>query len=116
MKKLNKKGFTLIELIVVIAILAILAMILIPSLTGYIAKATNAKNAANCRSLYTQYQLDLAVATGTVAIDVPADMGGVHITVPAAAQLPGTSLAAFACTGDGYTFSYPSFVGVKTAP
>jgi prepilin-type N-terminal cleavage/methylation domain-containing protein len=33
-KKLNKKGFTLIELIVVIAILGILAVILIPRFTG----------------------------------------------------------------------------------
>ena len=85
-KLLNKKGFTLIELIVVIAILAILAMILIPSLTGYIAKATNAKNAANCRSEYTRYQLDLAVGNtvSTVAqiIDrIKADTtGGVTIT------------------------------------
>jgi type IV pilus assembly protein PilA len=34
-KKLNKKGFTLIELIVVIAILAILAAIAIPRLSGF---------------------------------------------------------------------------------
>jgi prepilin-type N-terminal cleavage/methylation domain-containing protein len=33
-KKLNKKGFTLIELIVVIAILGILAVIAIPRFTG----------------------------------------------------------------------------------
>ena len=39
MKKLNKKGFTLTELIVVIAVIAILAAVLIPTLTGYIEKA-----------------------------------------------------------------------------
>ena len=32
----NKKGFTLIELIVVIAILGILALILVPAFNGYI--------------------------------------------------------------------------------
>lgn len=111
-KLLTKKGFTLIELIVVIAILAILAMILIPSLTGYIAKATNAKNGANCRSLYSQYQLDLAVATGTTAVPLPTtNLGGVVITVPTSAQLPGTALSAFACTANSKTYSYPNFVG-----
>jgi len=53
MKKLNKKGFTLIELIVVIAILAILALILIPSITGYITSATKAKDEANARAAYS---------------------------------------------------------------
>ena len=56
-KLLNKKGFTLIELIVVIAILAILAMILIPSLTGYIKKATDAKDNANARAVYSAAML-----------------------------------------------------------
>lgn len=35
----DKKGFTLVELIVVLVILAILAALLVPALTGYIDKA-----------------------------------------------------------------------------
>ena len=35
----NRKGFTLVELIVVLVILAILAALLVPALTGYIDKA-----------------------------------------------------------------------------
>lgn len=61
MKKiLNKKGFTLIELIVVIAILAILALILVPSITGYIAKATDSKNQSNARSEYSRVVMSVS--------------------------------------------------------
>lgn len=45
----NKKGFTLVELIVVLVILAILAALLIPALTGYIDKANEEKATAECR-------------------------------------------------------------------
>lgn len=50
----NKKGFTLVELIVVIAILAILALILIPAITGYIAKAEDSRVDSSASALYTQ--------------------------------------------------------------
>lgn len=39
MKKINKKGFTLVEIIVVIAIIGVLASILVPTLVGYTTKA-----------------------------------------------------------------------------
>ena len=71
MKKLikNKKGFTLIELIVVIAILAVLAAILVPSILGYVKEARIAANDANARSIYSE--LSAKVALGTEA-DTPA--------------------------------------------
>lgn len=47
----NKKGFTLVELIVVLVILAILAALMIPALTGYIDKANNQAIIAKTRSL-----------------------------------------------------------------
>ena len=51
-KKLkDKKGFTLVELIVVLVILAILAALLVPALTGYIDKANQEKVIAECRSV-----------------------------------------------------------------
>lgn len=49
-KKLkNKKGFTLVELIVVLVILAILAALLVPALTGYIDKANKEKVVVEAR-------------------------------------------------------------------
>lgn len=49
LKKNNKKGFTLVELIVVLIILAILAALLIPALTGYIDKAKEKQIIAETR-------------------------------------------------------------------
>ena len=47
-KKKNRKGFSLVELIVVLVIMAILAAALVPTLVGYInqTRQSNAKNEA----------------------------------------------------------------------
>lgn len=50
-RKNNKKGFTLVELIVVLVILAILAALLIPALTGYIDKAKEKQIIAETRQI-----------------------------------------------------------------
>ena len=69
-KKLKeKKGFTLVELIVVLVILAILAALLIPALTGDIDKAKNKSVIAETRqtvmAAQTLYDEDYAkVKTG----------------------------------------------------
>jgi prepilin-type N-terminal cleavage/methylation domain-containing protein len=51
----NRKGFTLIELIIVIAILAILAAIAIPTFAGIIERANNTVNQANGSQIATAY-------------------------------------------------------------
>lgn len=63
----NKKGFTLIELVVVIAILGILAAILIPVIGGFISRANIAKDQANARSLFNSTAMYLA--TGGIITD-----------------------------------------------
>ena len=50
MKKMNKKGFTLIEMLVVIAIIAVLVSIVIPVVGNSTEKAKEAADAANIRS------------------------------------------------------------------
>lgn len=58
MKKLrNKKGFTLIELIVVIAILAILAAILVPAILNYVDTAEQRTNETNARTFYSELSI-----------------------------------------------------------
>ena len=50
MKKMNKKGFTLIEMLVVIAIIAVLVSIVIPVVGSATEKAKEAADAANVRA------------------------------------------------------------------
>ena len=50
MKKMNKKGFTLIEMLVVIAIIAVLVAIVIPTVGSATEKAKEAADAANIRA------------------------------------------------------------------
>jgi type IV pilus assembly protein PilA len=54
--KNNKKGFTLVELIVVLVILAILAAILVPTLIGYIDKARLEKDYSSAQTVRVAVQ------------------------------------------------------------
>ncbi|MBP3239401.1 MAG: prepilin-type N-terminal cleavage/methylation domain-containing protein [Oribacterium sp.] len=51
-KKLNKKGFTLAELLIVVAIIGVLVAISIPIFTAQLQKARLATNQANARAAY----------------------------------------------------------------
>ena len=55
MKKNNKKGFTIVELVIVIAVIAILAAVLIPTFTGVVEKAEENKAMQNARNAWTEY-------------------------------------------------------------
>lgn len=63
----EKKGFTLVELIVVLVILAILAALLIPALTGYIDKANDQKVIATTRQVVMAAQTEVSTAYGAAA-------------------------------------------------
>lgn len=64
-KMKNKKGFTLVELIVVLVILAILAALLIPAMTGYIDKANQEKVVAETRMIVMAVQTEASTYYGT---------------------------------------------------
>lgn len=53
MKK-NKKGFTIVELVIVIAVIAILAAVLIPTFTTLVDRAKRTADLQECKSAYTQ--------------------------------------------------------------
>lgn len=73
-KKLkNKKGFTLVELIVVLVILAILAALLVPALTGYIDKAREQSLTSEASMVLTAAQATVSEAYGKGDILVSGD-------------------------------------------
>ena len=126
MKKLtNKKGFTLIEMLVVIAIIAVLVAIIIPVITNSTVKAAAAANAANMRSLkseiatsYLQDQSnsnkDLSIANGVVTLKNGTGENGT-IKYPAMKAVKGVctkndgnagSVATKGDTGDKWEITY----------
>ena len=55
MKKLNKKGFTIVELVIVIAVIAILAGVLIPTFATVVDKANESKAMQEAKNAYELY-------------------------------------------------------------
>lgn len=55
----NKKGFTLVEMLVVIAIIAVLVAIIVPTAINASAKAKAATDAANLRTILGQANVQL---------------------------------------------------------
>ena len=62
MKKNNKKGFTLAELLIVVAIIAVLVAIAIPVFSAQLKKAQQATELANIRSAYAEAVADKMAA------------------------------------------------------
>lgn len=88
-KKLNKKGFTLAELLVVVAIIGVLVAISIPIFTSQLEKSRDAVTVANVRSAYAQAASAYLVSNGKavtdagdgVTVSAPDTDGAVSVTV-----------------------------------
>ena len=115
LKKRNKKGFTLIELVVVIAILGILAAILIPVIGGFIDRANDATDQANARSLYncaamalaTGSEFDTADVDTTAEINALSDITDLFGSIPADvdASITVNGSVAASATYNGWTYN-----------
>ena len=76
-KKLNKKGFTLAELLVVVAIIGVLVAISIPIFTSQLEKAKEATDQANLRSLYAECASSALTGTASSTGVTVTNAGGV---------------------------------------
>lgn len=58
MKNINKKGFTIVELVIVIAVIAILAAVLIPTFSQVVTNAKKAKIYSEANTIYKNYLVE----------------------------------------------------------
>jgi len=122
MKKKDKKGFTLIELMIVVAIIGILAAIAIPNFLKFQAKSKQSEAKTNLKAIYTAEtgyygenntynSFDRVnwqpVGTARFTYSLGSDNG---ITAPTPG--PGTS---FVITPTGSTYTDASFTGATPA-
>lgn len=79
-KKMNNKGFSLVELIIVIAIMAILVGVLAPQYVRYIAKSKISTDMQNVQAIRTSVEAYAAEA-GSLSANVVVKVSGGSITV-----------------------------------
>ncbi|MDU7029887.1 prepilin-type N-terminal cleavage/methylation domain-containing protein [Robinsoniella peoriensis] len=105
----NKKGFTLVEMIVVLAIIGILIALVAPNVARIIKDGQETADSARAKNFMTAAQ---AYATRNVA-------AGRAIVLPAANQYPGTNVYTIALDStnlDGALTTFFSVPGTGTPP
>ena len=128
MKKLNNKGFSLVELIIVIAIMVVLIGLLAPQFIKYVEKSKEATDIQNLDSVITVVQAYLAdkpavevTITGTKGSAFTATGTGVPATLltdygAASSKVTGNWTLGATIAEDGsvtYTLTYPSGTAAK---
>lgn len=72
----NKKGFTLMEMLIVVAIIAVLVAIAIPVFNGALTKSKEAADVANIRALYAEWQVGILTENKGIPTSVDAFLAG----------------------------------------
>ena len=110
MKKMNNKGFSLVELIIVIAIMAILIVVLAPQYLKYVERSRNSTDLQSATEFKDACEIYAADPEATTpfekgdTFEITADKDGASVTgdgadsVQAALADTGLSLDNFKCT------------------
>ena len=109
MKRTNKKGFTIVELVIVIAVIAILAAVMIPTFSGIVEKAQESAALQKASAAYKEAYA-LALADGKIVTDANAADKDVypvgHYTFTFGGSLESVTCDVADNDNDGYTVSW----------
>ena len=118
MKKMNKKGFTIVELVIVIAVIAILAGVLIPTFSGIVEKAQISAEQQKVTNAYKEaYATALVECNGAITDGKTATAGGFTFTftVDGTGKITGVE-DANGTSGYSYTYDATTTAWTVTKP
>ncbi|MCD7726694.1 MAG: prepilin-type N-terminal cleavage/methylation domain-containing protein [Clostridiales bacterium] len=102
-RKMNNKGFSLVELIIVIAIMAILIVVLAPQYLRYVERSRNSTDMQNATEIVTAIQIYAADPEASDPITTADDGAVIKIGSSGGSVSGGTSAITTALTDAGLT-------------
>ena len=120
MRNTNKKGFTIVELVIVVAVIAILAAVLIPTFSSIIRKANESKDTQLIKNLNTAIAADVdgdKTMSGALAAaaEFGYDIGKINASATDNEILWDSVNNVFCYLKDGSIEYIPEFSGAKDA-
>ncbi len=120
MRNTNKKGFTIVELVIVVAVIAILAAVLIPTFSSIIRKANESKDTQLIKNLNTAIAADVdgdKTMSGALAAaaEFGYDIGKINASATDNEILWDSVNNVFCYLKDGSIEYIPEFPGAKDA-
>ena len=103
MKKMNNKGFTIVELVIVIAVIAILSAVMIPTFSGIVDKAQKSALEQKIAAAYKEAMATDLADDGQYTIGGTGTSSGVYTFIFKAAD--GDANVTWTTAECGYTYA-----------